>query len=144
MICNKIYILQQIAKDIKAFTLTGMWCDKKLKKPDQKNAKTSTKAASWVLTLQICLYWAAVLILTLIAPKHLMPVSSMRPIGPLVIKYIPLILKISRETLGPTHWAGTHKQAAQGPGDAPSNSLASPYQIVFMASSTVQTMDWRN
>ena len=37
-----------------------------------------------VLTLQICLYWAAVLIPTLIALKHLMPASSMWPIGPLV------------------------------------------------------------
>ena len=36
------------------------------------------------LTLQICLYWAAVLIATLIALKHLMPVSSMWPIMPLI------------------------------------------------------------
>ena len=39
-----------------------------------------------VLTLQICLYWAAVLIPTLVTLKHLMPVSSMWPIGPLVLK----------------------------------------------------------
>ena len=38
-----------------------------------------------VLTLQISLYWAAVLIPTIIALKHLMPVSSMWPIRPLVI-----------------------------------------------------------
>ena len=37
-----------------------------------------------VLALQICLYWAAVLIPTLIALKHLMPVSSMWPKGPLL------------------------------------------------------------
>ena len=37
-----------------------------------------------VLNLQICLYWAAVLIPILIALKHLMPVWSMWPIGPLV------------------------------------------------------------
>ena len=53
-----------------------------------------------------------------------------------------LLLIITRGTLGPTRWTGSHKQAARGPGDAPSNSLASPYQIVFMASSIVQTMDW--
>ena len=55
-----------------------------------------------------------------------------------------LALIITRETLGPTHWTGNHKQAALGPGDTPSNSLASPYQIAFMASSIVQTMEWRN
>ena len=53
-------------------------------------------------------------------------------------------LIISRETLGPTRRTGSHKQAARGPGDALSNSLAGPYQIVFMASSIVQTMDWRD
>ena len=39
---------------------------------------------SKVLTLQICLYWAAVLIPNLNAQKQLMPVSNMWPIGPLV------------------------------------------------------------
>ena len=53
-------------------------------------------------------------------------------------------LIITRESLGPTRWTGSHKQAARGPGDALSDSLASPYQIVFMASSIVQTMDWRD
>ena len=38
----------------------------------------------------------------------------------------------------PTHWTGTHKQAVQGRGDAPLNSLASPYQIACRASSIVQ------
>ena len=38
-----------------------------------------------VLALQICLYWAAVPVPTLIALEHLMPVSSMWPIGPLVL-----------------------------------------------------------
>ena len=60
-------------------------------------------------------------------------------------------LIITRETLGPTHWTGTHKQAARLSADVPSNSLFSPqigpaslYQITIMASSIVQTMDWRN
>ena len=38
-----------------------------------------------VLTLQIYFYWAAVLIPTLIALKNLMLVSSMWPMGPLVV-----------------------------------------------------------
>ena len=38
----------------------------------------------------------------------------------------PLIINHSQETLGLTHWTRTHKQAARGPGDAPSNSLSSP------------------
>ena len=39
-----------------------------------------------VLTLQICLYWAAVLIPTFIALKHLLLLLSTWPIGPLVDK----------------------------------------------------------
>ena len=41
-----------------------------------------------VLALQICLYWAAVLISTLTALEHLMPVSRMWSIGSLVCFYI--------------------------------------------------------
>ena len=62
-----------------------------------------------------------------------------------------LLFNITRKTLRPTYRIWTHKQTARGPGDAPSNNLPSPqigpaslYQIVFMASSIVQTMDWRN
>ena len=53
-------------------------------------------------------------------------------------------LIITGETLGPTRWTGIHMQAARVSGDAPSNSLISPYQTVFMASSIVQTMNWRD
>ena len=53
-------------------------------------------------------------------------------------------LIITRETLRPTRWTESHKQATRRPSDAPSNRLASPYQIVFIASFIVQTMDWRD
>ena len=46
-------------------------------------------------TLQICLYWAAVLIPILISPKHLMPVSSMWAIGPLVCVRNVIMTKMS-------------------------------------------------
>ena len=51
-----------------------------------------------VLTLQICLYWAAVLISTLIALKHLMPVSSMWPTGPLIDYILMLYIILFHES----------------------------------------------
>ena len=73
-----VTILIAVLLQVKTFVLYPHYFDQKVPLIE---VQMFVKALT---TLQICLYWAAVLIPTLVVLKDLMPVSSMWPIGPLV------------------------------------------------------------